>query len=209
MGHRPGLDAYGKSSPIGIRSPGRPAYRDSLNRLHRNRVWTYSLSLTCHMSRPSHLFKIKPLINPKQIPQKRESELVTYVRLGAQIVCGVLSCIFGQECLDDSSKSGAFLFKRKTLLFVLKCPTPSDYGTIVLRNKRKLTTRRCVVTSRTFRILKCHTVPSAQTLYFISSYSDTIFFFFFQCHHMSFCGLRGPPSWAWQKCNRLLSLGSP
>ena len=23
------------------------------------------------------------------------------------------------------------------------------------------------------------------------------------------CGLRGPPSWAWQKCNRLLSLGRP
>ena len=22
-----------------------------------------------------------------------------------------------------------------------------------------------------------------------------------QCHHMSFCGLRGPPSWAWQECN--------
>ena len=23
------------------------------------------------------------------------------------------------------------------------------------------------------------------------------------------CGLRGPPSWAWQECNRLLRLGSP
>ena len=23
------------------------------------------------------------------------------------------------------------------------------------------------------------------------------------------CGLRGPPSWAWQQCNRLLSLGRP
>ena len=34
-------------------------------------------------------------------------------------------------------------------------------------------------------------------------------FFFSQCHHMSFCGLRGPPSWAWQKCNRLLRLGRP
>ena len=30
-----------------------------------------------------------------------------------------------------------------------------------------------------------------------------------QCHHMSFCGLRGPPSWAWQECNRLLMLGRP
>ena len=30
-----------------------------------------------------------------------------------------------------------------------------------------------------------------------------------QCHHMSFCGLRGPPSWAWQECNRLLRLGRP
>ena len=33
--------------------------------------------------------------------------------------------------------------------------------------------------------------------------------FFFQCHHISFCGLRGPPSWAWQECNRLLRLGRP
>ena len=23
------------------------------------------------------------------------------------------------------------------------------------------------------------------------------------------CGLRGPPSWAWQECNRLLRLGRP
>ena len=23
------------------------------------------------------------------------------------------------------------------------------------------------------------------------------------------CGLRGPPSWAWQQCNKLLSLGGP
>ena len=30
-----------------------------------------------------------------------------------------------------------------------------------------------------------------------------------QCHHMSFCGLRGPPTWAWQECNRLLRLGRP
>ena len=30
-----------------------------------------------------------------------------------------------------------------------------------------------------------------------------------QCHHMFFCGIRGPPSWAWQKCNRLLRLGRP
>ena len=30
-----------------------------------------------------------------------------------------------------------------------------------------------------------------------------------QCHHMSFCWIRGPPSWAWQKCNRLLRLGRP
>ena len=29
------------------------------------------------------------------------------------------------------------------------------------------------------------------------------------CHHMSFSGLRGPPSWAWQECNRLLRLGRP
>ena len=36
-----------------------------------------------------------------------------------------------------------------------------------------------------------------------------IYIYFFQCHHMSFCGLRGPPSWAWQKCNRLLRLGCP
>ena len=34
-------------------------------------------------------------------------------------------------------------------------------------------------------------------------------FFFFQCHHISFCGLRGPPSWSWQECNRLLRLGRP
>ena len=34
-------------------------------------------------------------------------------------------------------------------------------------------------------------------------------FVFFQCHHMSFCGLRGPPSWAWHKSNRLLRLGRP
>jgi hypothetical protein len=32
-------------------------------------------------------------------------------------------------------------------------------------------------------------------------------FLFFKCHHLSFCGLRGPPSWAWQKSNRLLRLG--
>jgi hypothetical protein len=32
---------------------------------------------------------------------------------------------------------------------------------------------------------------------------------FFQCHHMSFCGLLSPPSWAWQECNRLLRLGRP
>jgi len=23
------------------------------------------------------------------------------------------------------------------------------------------------------------------------------------------CGFRGPPSWAWKECNRLLRLGSP
>jgi len=33
--------------------------------------------------------------------------------------------------------------------------------------------------------------------------------FLSQCHLMSFCGLRGPPSWAWQKRNRLLRLGRP
>ena len=38
---------------------------------------------------------------------------------------------------------------------------------------------------------------------------NTTQFFFLQCHHVSFCGLRGPPSWAWQKCNRLLRLGRP
>ena len=39
----------------------------------------------------------------------------------------------------------------------------------------------------------------------------TRIFFFFppQRHHMSFCGLRGPPSWAWQECNRLLRLRRP
>jgi hypothetical protein len=26
---------------------------------------------------------------------------------------------------------------------------------------------------------------------------------------MSFCGLRVPPSWTWQECNRLLRLGRP
>jgi len=54
VGHRPNLDGYGKSRPIGIQFPGRPAYSDSLNRFHQNRVWTYAPSLTCHMSRTSH-----------------------------------------------------------------------------------------------------------------------------------------------------------
>ena len=71
VGHRPGLDRYGKSRPIRIRFPGSPAHSDSLNRLHQNSVWTDSLSHTCHKSRPSHLFKIKPLRNPKQITKWR------------------------------------------------------------------------------------------------------------------------------------------
>ena len=32
---------------------------------------------------------------------------------------------------------------------------------------------------------------------------------FFNAATCPFCGLRGPPSWAWQKFNRLLRLGRP
>ena len=38
---------------------------------------------------------------------------------------------------------------------------------------------------------------------------DRKIFFFPQCPHMSICGLRGPPSCAWQECNRLLRFGRP
>ena len=34
-------------------------------------------------------------------------------------------------------------------------------------------------------------------------------FFFGSMPPLVLCGLRGPPSWAWQECNRLLRLGRP
>ena len=60
-----------------------------------------------------------------------------------------------------------------------------------------------------------HTVTSFRTLcqwgagVRHSSHVDipSWFSIFVHCHHMSFCGLRGPPSWTWQECNRLLRLG--
>ena len=36
-----------------------------------------------------------------------------------------------------------------------------------------------------------------------------IFFLFPPIPPHVLCGLRGPPSWAWQECNRLLRLGRP
>jgi hypothetical protein len=39
--------------------------------------------------------------------------------------------------------------------------------------------------------------------------SGFLLFFFFPVPPHVLCGLRGPPSWAWQKCNRLLRLGCP
>ena len=35
------------------------------------------------------------------------------------------------------------------------------------------------------------------------------FFLFSPIQPHVFCGLRGPPSWAWQECNQLLRLGRP
>jgi len=36
-----------------------------------------------------------------------------------------------------------------------------------------------------------------------------VLFFFLSNATTCPCGLRGPPSWAWQECNRLLRLGRP
>jgi hypothetical protein len=33
--------------------------------------------------------------------------------------------------------------------------------------------------------------------------------FFYNATTCPFSGLRGPPSWAWQECNRLLRVGRP
>ena len=46
---------------------------------------------------------------------------------------------------------------------------------------------------------------------FVRGWVDThthIYIYFFSPPHV-LCGLRGPPSWAWQKCNLLLKLGRP
>ena len=70
------------------------------------------------------------------------------------------------------------------------------------------------------RSLHLHAIPRTswheQRHLCFTLFSDTVqsffflsFFFFFPMPPHVLCGLRGPPSWAWQECNRLLSLGRP
>jgi len=42
----------------------------------------------------------------------------------------------------------------------------------------------------------------------ISKYTRFMYFFLSSAT-TCLCGLRGPPCWAWQECNRLLRLGRP
>ena len=59
-------------------------------------------------------------------------------------------------------------------------------------------------------LLSLHTLPLAVRLpRFSSSSSLCLIFFFLSNANTCPCGLRGPPSWAWQQCNRLLRLGRP
>ena len=71
---------------------------------------------------------------------------------------------------------------------------------------------RCVSNSTKTYLITEKILASQDGLYSTVGCKLYIFcqrFFFPQCHHMSFSGLRGPPSWAWQECNRLLRVGRP
>ena len=73
------------------------------------------------------------------------------------------------------------------------------------------------------RQVENYTLPSNDIMYkilpqFVTKYKLQMdehfdrFFFFFPPPQMPphvLCGLRGPPSWAWLECSRLLRLGGP
>ena len=60
---------------------------------------------------------------------------------------------------------------------------------------------------------QCHidTVSSPDDGHIVAQnmYRSFFFSFFFPMPPHVLCGLRDPPSWAWQECNRLLRLGRP
>ena len=94
------------------------------------------------------------------------------------------------------------------ILTSVDCPTLPDFSTLYLingisRKKKKVTGHKiCVLTSTTFVGQISHSNINS-----VRYDHKCTFFFLMPPHvHMNF---RGPPSWLWRKCNRLLRLGRP